>query len=282
MSKVNLSSHYNIEILEMAFSPLGMLPKRSVFTYFFDDVLIDTGQKNMRASFKKYANERKIDRVYLTHHHEDHVGNVPVLQEKGIPVFAHPLGVELMKRPEKICCVQRWVWGSAEAIQVKPIEGDLFLKNSYLQVIHTPGHAVDHVCFLEPNKGWLFAGDLYVHHKIKYFMQNEDLGLQIESLKKILQYDFDVILCGHNPQLKNAKILVKRKLSFLEDFYGKVTEYYHKGMNKTSIMRSMDIVENKLLKYLSGNRLSTMNMISSVVRTEQEKLFERILTDNLV
>ena len=29
-------------------------------------------------------------------------------------------------------------------------------------VIHTPGHAEDHVCFWEAQTGWLFAGDMVV------------------------------------------------------------------------------------------------------------------------
>jgi len=70
----------------------------------------------------------------------------------------------------------------------------------------------------EPNKRWLFSADLYVNSYFAYFLRNENIYQQIESIKKLLALDFDAIICSHNPQLANGKLQLEKKLKFLEDF----------------------------------------------------------------
>ena len=282
MSVVKHHKFEDVEYFGFTYSPVSFFPKHPVYIYLLDDILIDTAQSNMRRQFTELVNKRNIDRAIITHYHEDHSGNIPVLKDKNIPVFAHPLGVELLQNPETISTVENWVWGKAESVDVIPLTETITTKNFVLEIIHTPGHSPDHICLLERNNGWLFCGDLYVHSSINFFISNECMMKQINSLRNVLQYDFDVVFCGHNPQLLNARAKIASKLRFFEDFYGKVSDYYYQGYNKSAIMRILNIREHRLLKYLSGGRLSARNMINSIVRTEQEKLFSSIITENLV
>ena len=36
------------------------------------------------------------------------------------------------------------------------------------RVIHTPGHSADHIALYEPNRRWLFSGDLYLAPRLRY------------------------------------------------------------------------------------------------------------------
>ena len=158
--------------------------------------------------------------------------------------------------------------GSVEKATLKPIaENDIIETEHYsLQPIYTPGHCDDHYCYYENNKGWLFSGDLYVADKIKYFANYESLLTQIESIKKLVALDFDVLFCSHNPKTHGGKQRLKNKLQFFEDFAGTVTSYYEQGHNARQIFALMGMKENYVNKYLTLGSFCAENMVHSVVR----------------
>lgn len=88
---------------------------------------------------------RLLARVLVTHGHADHASGVPALRARwpGIVVLKYPQPPEVVDQP--LSDGDRVPAGDAQ-----------------FTVIHTPGHAEDHVCFLEPQTGWLFAGDMVV------------------------------------------------------------------------------------------------------------------------
>ncbi|MEM7105758.1 MAG: MBL fold metallo-hydrolase, partial [Bacteroidota bacterium] len=154
MSQLRQKRHFEVEFFEFVYSPLNLIPKRPVYCFLLDGILIDTAQSNMVRFFRKCFQEKQIDQVLITHFHEDHSGNIPVVQEWGKPVYAHPIGVELLKKPEKLPIVERWVWGESAAVSVNPITGSVESDKFKLEFIHTPGHSPDHLCFIEKNRGW--------------------------------------------------------------------------------------------------------------------------------
>jgi glyoxylase-like metal-dependent hydrolase (beta-lactamase superfamily II) len=119
------------------------------------------------------------------------------------------------------------------------------------------------VAFIEKNQGWLFAGDLWVGIKIKFFRQGEDFWQQVAGMKEVLNYDFDVIFCGHYPQLKNGKALMQQKLQYFEDFGGMVQELSRKGLNISEIIQKMNLKEATLARILTQNDVSIKYMIES-------------------
>src|SRR5207247_1893328 len=54
------------------------------------------------------------------------------------------------------------------------------------RVIHTPGHATDHVALFEPERGWLFSGDLYLAPRLRYLRADEDVYAMMNSLRRVL------------------------------------------------------------------------------------------------
>src|SRR5699024_10487325 len=48
----------------------------------------------------------------------------------------------------------------------------------------TPGHAIDHVAFLNTETGQLFSGDLYCQEKTKVILKEESIPTIIQSLQR--------------------------------------------------------------------------------------------------
>jgi glyoxylase-like metal-dependent hydrolase (beta-lactamase superfamily II) len=86
---------------------------------------------------------RELSRALVTHGHADHVSGAPALK-------ARWPNVELAK------------FAPGDGIAWRALaDGDrITAGDSLLTVIHTPGHALDHVCFWNPDTRELFAGDM--------------------------------------------------------------------------------------------------------------------------
>lgn len=87
------------------------------------------------------AEGRPPQAIWLTHAHPDHVGAVRALAERyRLPVRAHPLAARRLAAP------------------IEPLgEGD---RLGRFRVLATPGHAREHVVFLDEETGALLCGDM--------------------------------------------------------------------------------------------------------------------------
>lgn len=239
-------------------------PFFTVFLYYIDGILIDTGQKRMRKDILRVLDNFSFSRIILTHHHEDHSGNAAVLKSiQRVPVLAHPETVEKLKRPFKILPYQKVMWGDMTPVECLPLPESIETDKYCLEPIHTPGHSKDHTVFIEERKGWLFTGDLYLGDRIKFFRSDERMAETIESLKKVLTYDFDTILCSHHPRNSGGKEHLRRKLEFLENFHQTVLALHAQGFIETEILKQMDMKEETLMKVLTCGNVSRINMVRS-------------------
>ncbi|HQD13510.1 MAG TPA: MBL fold metallo-hydrolase, partial [Chitinophagales bacterium] len=64
---------------------------QTVYAYVVDDVLIDTAQSHNQENILLVAEQHKLNKIILTHHHEDHSGNVSLLMDVlNVDAYAHP------------------------------------------------------------------------------------------------------------------------------------------------------------------------------------------------
>lgn len=242
---------------------------QTVYTFLVDDVLIDTAQRHNRENLYKVIKDKNISKILLTHHHEDHSGNVGYLMKKlNIPAYGHQYAHDVLKNGYTISPLSTILSGTVDKANLNVIKDKdiIYTKHHQLHTIYTPGHSPDHLCFYEPNKGWLFSGDLYVADKIKYFAKFESLTTQIESLKILVKLDFDTLFCAHNPKLENGKERLISKLDFFENFAGTVKSYYYQGYKQKEIFNKMELKENYLNKYITLGGFCAENMIYSVIK----------------
>lgn len=273
MTVIETFDFEEVKGFKFGYSPFGK-PKLYSHIYFIDGLMIDTGHSKMASKIFHKVKDFPVKQIFITHHHEDHSGNIARLQTHfDCPVYASNLCSEMMKSPPPISFAQKMSWGNRPPFhEIIPKSDFIETENYKFEIIPIPGHATDMVALYEPNKKWLFSADLYVNSYIAYFLENESTSKQINSIKRILELDFDVLLCGHNPQFKNGKTKLKKKLLFLEKFYQEVSNLYEKNYSATQIFKEMKYKEFWNVRILSNGHLSKMNMVKSVIRdVENEK-----------
>lgn len=247
-----------------------------VNVFWVDGLLIDTGHSNAQKQAIQTFEKLAIKQIVLTHHHEDHAGNLNALKKMcNAPVYAHEICTQLMESPPPVCFIERKTWGANTAVQgIIPIDKTIKTEQHEFYIIHTPGHSDDHICLYEPYQGWLFSGDLYVHHYIRYFMATESVVEQINSLKKVLKLNVQRYFCSHSDREDSFQERFNKKLQFLEDFYGNVIHLHQKGLPPRRIMKELKIKEQWMIRFLSGGWLSGLNMVHSAIRDAELKIKE--------
>ena len=70
--------------------------------------------------------------------------------------------------------------------------------NRCLEVIHTPGHSPGHICLYEPDRGYLYSGDLIYQGKLDAFYATTDPVAFMKSVQTVNKLPFKKILPGHH------------------------------------------------------------------------------------
>jgi glyoxylase-like metal-dependent hydrolase (beta-lactamase superfamily II) len=224
----------------------------------------------MQKTLLEILNGKKLHRILLTHHHEDHSGNASAIRRHHhIEAFGHPLTVQKMADNFRILPYQHLVWGRSEPLVLQPLGSTIESNSCQLAPIHTPGHSKDHTVYWEKARGSLFAGDLYLGQRIKFFRSDEKIIDQIESLKNVLKLNFDTLFCAHNPCLQNGKSKLRQKLQFLEDIVGQVQQLKNMGLNLNEIFKRLDSGKDKWIKLMTMGNVSYANMLRSAYQLDR-------------
>jgi glyoxylase-like metal-dependent hydrolase (beta-lactamase superfamily II) len=127
---------------------------------------------------------RSLGRVLVTHGHPDHASGVPALRGRWPSIEA-------------------WKWPAAgDSGWLTLADGQrLRAGDRELVVIHTPGHAPDHVCFFDERSGDLYAGDMVVLGTTVMIPAGRggDLRAYLASLERLATLKPVRILPGHGP-----------------------------------------------------------------------------------
>lgn len=257
----------NVELHEFGWGLLKK-PPITVYCFYVDGLLIDTAQAHCQQNVLAAMRNKRLQQIALTHWHEDHTGNVSALQKAYQPViYAHPFTAEKVQKGFAILPYEHYFFGKIKPAQGKilPLPDKIETEHYELTPIFTPGHSVEHQVFLERKQGWLFAGDLFVGVKIKVFRKDENIHQQMTSIRRVLQEDFDVIFCGHNPQLQNGKAAFEAKLQYFEDFTGEVNQLHQQGFSPREIIKGIGRQESRWLKWFTCSDVSLQAMVESAI-----------------
>lgn len=131
--------------------------------------------------------------IILTHHHSDHFGAVPRLRrETGLRVYASAIFADDSFRPD-----------------IRLSEGDHL---AGLGVLHTPGHASDHLCFWRDD-GILFTGDhIMAWNSSIVILPDGDMAAYCRQLERLAARDDALYLPGHGPPLSDPIPYARRLL----------------------------------------------------------------------
>ena len=237
----------------------------NVYCFITDGLLIDTGSRSLARNLKPFFREQDLDQVVITHHHEDHTGNAGYLQRKyGLPIFMRTELIALCREKADYPLYRQIFWGRREPFLAEPIPDTLMSRKFSWEVIHTPGHAVDHIALFNKDTGQLFTGDLYCGERTRIILREESIATIIESIKKVLSYDFTDVYCSHLGYVKDGRNALERKLTYLQGLQGKILNFYQEGKTIKEITKLV-FPKKYPIEWISLGEWSAENIVRSVI-----------------
>jgi len=121
-----------------------------------------------------------------------------VFNRKQIPVYMNVKGIPYVSNPQelKMELYRKITWATPPAGEVKAFPEEVRVGDITLKIVSTPGHSPDHVCFFEPNRRYLFAGDLFLGTRQKLLMRKERFWESLNSLKIALALQSELLFCS--------------------------------------------------------------------------------------
>ncbi len=206
-----------------------------------------------------------LTEIILTHHHIDHIGLVNKITSKyPIPVYAHSDSIPRLKRDKNflgmrveffaqlykemgcnengdrhVAYLKKAIGQNKQSAIQADISGIVEEQLLNFNIIEVPGHAPDQIAFYDKRNSWLFAGDLLIEHISSNALVEPDLfgrkipslSQQIDSLKKCLALDVDLVLPGHGALIERPKLLISKRLERIEAKINRLIQLIESGIS---------------------------------------------------
>ena len=147
-----------------------------------------------------------ITRIFVTHTHNDHSPAVVALKARS-GATVHGLAPRHREWQDATFAADVTLVGGERV----DLGGD-----SHLAVVHTPGHASNHLCYLLEEEKTLFTGDHVMQASTVVINPPDgDMAAYIDSLRSLLALDLDWLAPGHGfliaePRDAMAKVIAHR------------------------------------------------------------------------
>ncbi|MGI6125940.1 MAG: MBL fold metallo-hydrolase [Planifilum sp.] len=234
--------------------------------YYIDGLLIDTGPPRARQAVCDWLENKPLEQIALTHFHEDHSGNArEISRRRDVPVLMGKETAEMLADPPRLPLYRRAVWGQMDAVSGRELSDPLETAGHRFRVIPTPGHVDDHVAFIEEEKGWLFAGDLFLSNRLNYGMRGESVPKMIDSLRSVLQYPVETLFCGHSGVVADGRSALEKKLRFLEWLQEETCRLADRGLTPREISRRL-LAGGKVMEWVTLGEFSSVHLIRSIMQ----------------
>lgn len=270
---MSVRAHYEYEGVQgIKVGRLAQGINTQFIVYRMGETVIDSGPSNQWKYVQPFLQKKPVKQLLLTHHHEDHAGNAQrIADEHGVLPKAPKLGQAKMASGYKIPLLQQVVWGKPIPVKTQPLgEVEYLADGSEVIPVHTPGHAKDLTVFYLPKQKYLFSGDLFISRKLKMLRVDENLFQLMDSIRCILDLDFEVVFCPHAGVIEDGKQALKDKYKYLIELCGKVKSMGDEGKNAESIAESI-LGPESMIARLTGGNFSQINLIKEALNVPLEK-----------
>ena len=193
-------------------------------------LLIDTGLGicDISEEVKKLTN--KPVTAVATHIHWDHIGG----HEYYPDFYAHekelnwlngefPLTMDVIRGMviERCDLPENYDVNTYRFFQGTPTkilkDGDVInLGERKIIALHTPGHSPGHLCFWDPERGYLFTGDLVYKDTLFAYYPSTDPQAYLDSLEKISSLPVKRVFPGHHSLDIQPEILIRMRNALRE------------------------------------------------------------------
>ena len=179
--------------------------------------VIDPGPRDkahIKALLRALRGE-EIVAILITHTHGDHSPGAALLRKAGVdaPVYAfgpHPLSREMEARGETEGKVEERSDIDFEP-DVRVGTGDVIEGPGWtFDVLHTPGHISNHLCYGYREEKVLFSGDHIMGWSTSIIPPPDgDVSDYLASLDLVLQHDYDALWPTHGPAVREVPAYVR-------------------------------------------------------------------------
>ena len=144
--------------------------------------------------------ENKIKRILVTHTHTDHSpAALPISKILKVPMYGRLVDGESSWEDETF--IPDVILNDADIIKTDEYT---------LEVIHTPGHASNHLCFLIKELNCLITGDHIMDGStVVIGPPDGNMADYLESLNKLFKYKIDCLAPGHGNFMYEPKKVIE-------------------------------------------------------------------------
>ena len=201
--------------------------------------------------------------ILVTHTHPDHSPAVAALAER--------TGAERLGRP-----------APDGQHQDKTFEPDRVLKNGEifktaefkLEVIHTPGHASNHLCYFNDELGWLFTGDHIINGStVVIDPPDGNMSDYLNSLERLMDKVLAVIAPGHGDPIDSPyeaiDWIIKHRLEREAKVITALEENPHSNLSEL-VPHAYDDVHERIYGWAERSLLAHLLKLESDDRAVQD------------
>lgn len=206
-----------------------------VSAYVTRGSLVDSGFPAAGPTLARWLRESRPAGVLVTHHHEDHAGNLPLAAALGFPLAAPEETLAWARAPERIGFYRRFTWGTPVPLD-RPA-GDY--EPEGLELIATPGHSPDHHVVWDAERETLFSGDLFVGVKVRVARRDEDPREHVRQLRRVAALRPRRMFDAHRGLVDDPAAALLAKADWMEETIGRIDRRAEEGADARAIAREV-------------------------------------------
>ena len=200
-----------------------------------------------------------IKQILVTHTHPDHSPGVRLLKEK-LDVPAYGMLTNSSKNQDQTFNPERIL-----------DHGEVFQEEEFtIEVVHTPGHASNHLCFILKEEKLIFTGDHIMNGStVVIGPPDGNMNQYIQSLEKLKEYDIEKIAPGHGELLENphevADWIINHRLEREKKVFQALQEAT-KGTPDSLVEKVYDDVDSSLFP------IAKASLLAHLIKLEEDQL----------
>jgi len=201
--------------------------------------------------------------ILVTHTHPDHSPAVSALAKR--------TGAERLGRPAPDGQHQDKTFAPDRILD----DGDVFETSEFeLEVILTPGHASNHLCYFKKEPGWLFTGDHIINGStVVIDPPDGNMSDYLSSLERLMDKVLTVIAPGHGDPIDSPYEAIDWLIEHRMEREAKVIAALEKNPNLTQaelVPHAYDDVHERLYKWAERSLLAHLLKLQDDKKAVQE------------